>query len=254
MCWRFNPNRRPHCLPGCAITRRPRVIPARHLCGVFLTHLLSPRPELNVCQAHHLSRRPLSSPSPPPPLPPAFPATSSSSFSSRPFEGGVGGGGGGGIGAGESPGPATGEPHSADRREEGATTVTDPPSRRSYGHYRGRSSSRDQSPHHAESTSVYGYPAGRVRLGSGGAASGWDSSGADAALRGKSDVSVGGGGGGWMGGVAWRGGGEARRLAKKVGALVRDPSPNSGLEGFQVEEARLRFWVRFCSGDERERR
>ena len=52
-----------------------------------------------------------------------------------------------------------------------------------------------------------------------------------------------------MGGVAWRGGGEARRLAKKVGALVRDPSPNSSLEGFQVEEARLRLWVIFHLGD-----
>lgn len=38
-------------------------------------------------------------------------------------------------------------------------------------------------------------------------------------------------------------GAEAKRLAKKVYALARDKSPSS-LEAFQVEEARLRLWVR----------
>lgn len=37
---------------------------------------------------------------------------------------------------------------------------------------------------------------------------------------------------------------EVRRLAKKMGALMRDYSPSSSLEAFQVEEARLRLWVR----------
>ncbi|CAN0293474.1 unnamed protein product, partial [Ectocarpus fasciculatus] len=34
-----------------------------------------------------------------------------------------------------------------------------------------------------------------------------------------------------------------RRLAKKIGALLRDYSPSSSLEAFEVEEARLRLWV-----------
>lgn len=38
-------------------------------------------------------------------------------------------------------------------------------------------------------------------------------------------------------------GAEAKRLVKKVRALARDNSPSS-LEAFQVEEARLRLWVR----------
>lgn len=37
---------------------------------------------------------------------------------------------------------------------------------------------------------------------------------------------------------------EVRRLAKKMGSLMRDYSPSSSLEAFQVEEARLRLWVR----------
>lgn len=58
---------------------------------------------------------------------------------------------------------------------------------------------------------------------------------------------VGGGGrrGGEMGLVSR--GRTVKRLAKKIGALVRDPSPDSSLEAFQVEEARLRLWVRSCA-------
>lgn len=39
------------------------------------------------------------------------------------------------------------------------------------------------------------------------------------------------------------GGEEVKRLAKKVGALMRDRSPESSLEAFEVEESRLRLWV-----------
>lgn len=47
---------------------------------------------------------------------------------------------------------------------------------------------------------------------------------------------------------SWRKGGaiamgELGRLARKVGALIRDPSPSSSLEAFHIEEARLRLWV-----------
>lgn len=40
-----------------------------------------------------------------------------------------------------------------------------------------------------------------------------------------------------------RGGEEVKRLAKKVGALMRDRSPESSLEAFEVDESRLRLWV-----------
>jgi len=39
---------------------------------------------------------------------------------------------------------------------------------------------------------------------------------------------------------------EVKRLAKKMRALMRDCSPSSSLEAFQVEEARLRLWVSEC--------
>lgn len=39
------------------------------------------------------------------------------------------------------------------------------------------------------------------------------------------------------------GGEEVKRLVKKVGALMRDRSPESSLEAFEVEESRLRQWV-----------
>lgn len=175
-------------------------------------------------------------------------------FSSRAFGVGSGGGGGGSSGgAGESPRSATGRPYSADpdlRREgTGPATAVEIPDR-PHGHSRSRTSSRDEAYFPAELASVYGNPAGRMR--SGGAVSGWDRGGTDEELWGRGSVSSGGGGsgsggsggGGWVGGFASRGGGEARRLARKVGALIRDRSPCSGLEGFHVEEARLRLWVR----------
>ena len=61
-----------------------------------------------------------------------------------------------------------------------------------------------------------------------------------------------GGGGGSGGRNAWGGrglrvlgwGAKVRRLAMKVGALVRDRSPDSSRDAFKVEESRLRLWVR----------
>lgn len=114
---------------------------------------------------------------------------------------------------------------------------------RPYGHSRSRTSSRDEGPLPDEPASLYGNPAGRTRSGEGGAASGWDRGGTDEEFGGKGGV-----GGGWVGGMASLGGGEARRLARKIGALIRDQSPSSGLEGFQVDEARLRLWVRRGAG------
>ncbi|CAN0144230.1 unnamed protein product, partial [Ectocarpus sp. 13 AM-2016] len=58
---------------------------------------------------------------------------------------------------------------------------------------------------------------------------------------GQRSATAGGGGGGGGGGLPR--GRELRRLAKKIGALLRDFSPSSSLEAFEVEEARLRLWV-----------
>ena len=236
-------------LPACVVARSqdPLLAGCFRVCSFLLTRDPYPSPTSIFRQAHHRSRRPL----PPPPPPPPLLATTSSLFSFRSF--GTSGGGGGG--AGEPPRPATGRPHSADPnlREEGTgpTTVAETPDR-PYGHSRSRTSSRDAVPLPAEPASVYGNPAGRTRSGGGGAASGWDRGGTDEEFGGRGSVGGGGGGSGgrgWVAGVASLGGGEARRLARKVGALIRDQSPSSGLEGFQVEEARLRLWVRRGTGD-----
>ncbi|CAN0099942.1 unnamed protein product, partial [Ectocarpus sp. 8 AP-2014] len=58
---------------------------------------------------------------------------------------------------------------------------------------------------------------------------------------GQRSAAAGGGGRGDGGGLPR--GRELRRLAKKIGALLRDYSPSSSLEAFEVEEVRLRLWV-----------